>query len=344
VDSLSSSTSPALADDIIRQFPVPANNTGIGVDWVPTPQQSPEVIQKLLPKLDALGARWVVFLNDGTNIGANDDLVRALVARGIEPVMRVYTPNGAPITGDLEAMVRHYTSLGVHYFQLFNEPNLRSENQGNPPDPAAYVDQWLEAARAVVRGGGYPGFGALAPDGDVNDLTFLRQALTRLRDLAPPDVLRKTWLAAHPYSFNRPASDPERLGFRRVEQYDQVARSVLGRSLPIIATETGVYVGDHQDPKYPPVSPDAQRATLIQELNTLLTRRPAYVLGANFWMIANGPDHQFDRMALFNPDGSPTEAALAWQQWWADQNQSHAAHALAASDRSGAPPAHPPDR
>ena len=79
-----------------------------------------------------MGVKWVTFLNNGANIGDNDYLVKKLTDAGIEPVMRIYSPTLQPLQGDIEGMVRHYTALGVHYFQPFNEPNLNCENPGRP--------------------------------------------------------------------------------------------------------------------------------------------------------------------------------------------------------------------
>jgi hypothetical protein len=55
--------------------------------------------------------KWMVILNNGTKIGSNDYLVKQLAANGIMPIMRIYTPNGQPIEGDLGALVRHYRQL-----------------------------------------------------------------------------------------------------------------------------------------------------------------------------------------------------------------------------------------
>ena len=65
-----------------------------------------------------MNVRWVVLLNDHSNLEQNEYLVDQLVANGIEPVMRVYTPGLEPISGDLGELVRHYKERGVDYFQL----------------------------------------------------------------------------------------------------------------------------------------------------------------------------------------------------------------------------------
>ena len=125
--------------------------------------QSPDVVDHFVNEAVNMGMKWVVFLNEGANIGANDYLVHQLTQAKLEPVMRVYTPGLTPIGGDLESMVHHYSDLGVRYFQLYNEPNLMVETNGQYPDADRYLDLWLPAAQQVVAGGGLPGIGALSP-------------------------------------------------------------------------------------------------------------------------------------------------------------------------------------
>ena len=135
--------------------------------WIPTTQQSPATVDRFVAEAQRMGVKWVTFLNDGATVSDNDYLVSKLVGAGIEPIMRVYSPTIAPLTGDIEGMVRHYTAMGVHYFQPFNEPNLNCENPDGKVSVDRYLDAWVPAAQAIVRGGGLPGFGSMAPGGDV---------------------------------------------------------------------------------------------------------------------------------------------------------------------------------
>src|SRR5207244_2934658 len=141
--------------------------------------------------------KWVTFLNDGANIGQNDYLVSKLVGAGIEPVMRLYSSTLEPIKGDIESMVRHYVGKGVHYFQPLNEPNLNSEQPDSAASVDRYVDTWIPAAQAIIRGGGLPGFGSLAPGGDKDDIAFLKEAVAGLRTRGQLGMLDKGWLSMH---------------------------------------------------------------------------------------------------------------------------------------------------
>lgn len=289
----------------LEAFPRPPADNGRGMHWIPTVRSSPAVVDRFVRELVDMNIKWVVFLNDGANIGDNDYLVRQLVAHGIEPVMRVYTNGLEPISGDLGAMVRHYTGLGVHYFQLYNEPNVAAENGGASPDVNRYLDLWLPAAKVVVANGGLPGFGALSPGGDVDDRAFLRDALLAIRARGETAALDRAWLSSHNYAGERPLSDPD--GFLRFRQYDAIIRSILGRPMPIIGTEGGSYtVG--------PVDQAKQIEQVLGAYRYMLQREP-YNFAYTYWIIANraggGHDPAWEWQALFRSDWtSPLVEAL----------------------------------
>ena len=250
---------------------------------------------------------WVTFLNDDASIGGNDYLVKQLVSNGIMPVMRVYTPNGRPIQGDLGAMVRHYRALGVQYFQLYNEPNNNGENVDGRPNVERYLDQWTAAARVVQENGGLPGFGALSPGGNLDDLTFLDQALAGLKARGQVNLLDRAWLALHNYSFNRPIDYVgDQHSYLTFRQYDAIIRRHLGRSLPMIGTEGGTHPGNDFDKRYPVV--DASRQTqLVMDSYRYMARpdREPYYFAFTYWIIANetggGHEPAWSRHALFQP-------------------------------------------
>ena len=301
----------ALAD-----FPRPAADNGRGVHWIPTTSQSREVVDRFVEEAKAMKMKWVVFLNNGTDVGPNDYLVTRLAEAGIMPVMRVYTPNGAPVKGDLAALVRHYLPLGVHYYQLYNEPNLSLENQGRRPDVASYLDKWIPAAKEVARAGGLPGFGALAPGGEVDDLQFLREALDGIIRRGEEAVLDKAWLSVHNYLFNRPLDhDRDSNGFAKFRWYDRIVREKLGRSLPMIGTEGGTHVGAHNDSSLPPVSDQDLVRRVMGAYEHVGRGAEPYNFAYTYWLLANeaggGTDPSFSHQALIKPHGaSPLVEAL----------------------------------
>lgn len=279
----------------LSAFPRPPADNGRGIHWIPTTRQAPQVIDKYVQEAVDMGIKWVTFLNDGTNVGANDYLVKKLVENGIEPVMRIYTDGGARISGDLSSLVRHYKALGVNYYQLYNEPNLRIENQGQAPDPKAYVDKWLPAAKAVIEAGGYPGFGSLSPTpglapgaapGDMDDLKFLREGLQEIKRRGETGVLDRSWLSVHNYG----------RAHLRVRDYDRIVQEELGRSMPQIGTEAGIYPGDTLS--------EEEAVQVVAQAYNYLPQREDYYFAYTYWIIANesgqgAPDRSWDHQALF---------------------------------------------
>jgi hypothetical protein len=270
----------------LDEFPRPAGDNGRGIHWVPTGSQPKEVIDRFVREAREMKITWVTFLNDDSAVGTNDYLVQQLVANGIMPVMRVYTPQGRLIQGDLGAMVQHYRALGVHYFQLYNEPNNNGENVDGRPNVERYLDQWT-AAQVVVANGGLPGFGALSPGGNMNDLQFLDQALTRLRERGQLHLLDRAWFVLHNYSFNRPVEDAtDQHGYLSFRRYDAIIRRHLGRSLPMIGTEGGTHPGNDFDKRYPVVD-EARQVQLVHDGYGYLENREPYYFAYSYWIIAN---------------------------------------------------------
>lgn len=310
-------------------FPRPEGDNGRGMHWVPTTSSPPEVVDRYVAEAKQMGVKWMVFLNDGADSSKNDYLVQQLTKAGIQPVMRIFTPGVEPIKGDVEGMVRHYTALGVKYFQPYNEPNLRAENPDATPDVDRYLANWLPAAKAIVRGGGLPGFGALAPGGDANDVRFLRQALSTLKERGEAGALDKAWLSIHNYAWNlyepgrvpgdvqgrnpegsvrRPGEQAGDAGFLRFRAYQREVQQALGREMAILSTEGGAFAGDQQDKTLPALT-DATATEAVQQAYLYMRdRREPWNLAYTYWTIANeaggGTDPAFTKQALFRADGS----------------------------------------
>ena len=69
----------------VEAFPTPPHDNGWGMHWIPTVKQDRGVVDRFVAELARMHIKWVVFLNDGTNIGDNDYLVERLVASGMMP-------------------------------------------------------------------------------------------------------------------------------------------------------------------------------------------------------------------------------------------------------------------
>ncbi|MCB0034873.1 MAG: hypothetical protein KDE51_12660, partial [Anaerolineales bacterium] len=227
----------------VESYPRPAGDNGWGIHWMPTVSQSPADVDRFIAEVRKMHIKWVVFLNDNTNIGDNDYLVEQLVANGIMPIMRIYRDSVLPYDGELGPMVAHYRRKGVFYFQLYNEPNVNIENNQGAANPNAYAVTWAAAARDVVNNGGLPGLGALSPGGEYNHLLFLERTLRAIKFNGDEHLLNRAWISLHNYHGLRALDDTG--GFLMFREYDKIVQAALGRSLPIIGTEGGSYSPDN---------------------------------------------------------------------------------------------------
>jgi hypothetical protein len=299
----------------LSAYPRPDGDNGRGMHWIPTTDQSPSAIDRFVAEARRMGVKWVTLLNNGANVGDNDYLVKKLVGAGIEPIMRLWTPTLQPIAGDVEAMVRHYVAEGVHYFQPYNEPNLNSEQPDGKVSVDRYVDNWIPAAQAIVRGGGLPGFGSMAPGGDMDDQQFLTQALDALKQRGRLNLLDKAWLSMHNYTHNHPIQEPYTDGFFKFRNYHKILSDALGRDLPIIGTEGGTFVGEQEDPSMPAADAGTVAQWATQAYAYMRDRREPWNFAYSFWTIANdaggGSDPRFNAEALFKGDGSVSQVVTA---------------------------------
>ncbi|MCA9899725.1 MAG: hypothetical protein KC433_16150 [Anaerolineales bacterium] len=275
-----------------QAFPVPSGNNGWGMHWIPTVSQEKGVVDQFVAEVVRMHIKWVVFLNEGTQIGDNDYLVERLVANGIMPVMRLYRSGVLPYDGNIGPMVAHYRAKGVYYFQLYNEPNVNVENHQGFANPNQYAEAWAAAAREVIANGGFPGLGALSPGGEYNHYDFLARTLQALKFNGDEALLNRAWLSVHNYHGVRPYDDPD--GFLLFRKYDEIVQSHLGRSLPMIGTEGGSYSADRN-----------VELELIRYQYTYMRDAEPYFLAFSYWLLANraggAHDSTWEWQALFKP-------------------------------------------
>jgi hypothetical protein len=265
----------------LEAFPRPLGDNGWGIHWIPTVSQEPGVVDRFINEAVRMHIKWVVFLNDGSNIGDNDYLVDRLVDAGIMPVMRIFRSNVLPYDGNLTAMVAHYRAKGVYYFQLYNEPNVNAENSQGFANANQYALTWASAARDVIEGGGFPGIGALSPGGAFDHNTFLERTIQALRRNGDIWLLNRTWLSVHNYHGVRSLADEG--GFLLFRKYDEIIRNQLNRSIPMIGTEGGSYSAN------PLVEKD-----LIMFQYTYMRQAEPYFFAFSHWLIANGVAGSWD--------------------------------------------------
>ncbi len=194
-------------------YPRPANDNGRGVHYAPTIlAQPPEMVDFFVTELLALNMKWVKIMQGDLPKIEHQYLIEQLVAHDIEPVLRVYKPYNEPYE-HLPALVQAGLPLGVHYYELYNEPNIGGFPGGWYDGQAISVehmlDVWLPAAEAIQQAGGYPGLPSLAAGGDYDDMKFLANFLDGVKARGRTDLLQRAWIPLHNYFFNHPFNYPE---------------------------------------------------------------------------------------------------------------------------------------
>ncbi len=264
-----------------QAFPTPPGDNGWGMHWVPSTSQERGVVDRFVAEMVKMHIKWVVFLNDGTDIGRNDYLVDKLVANGIMPVMRLYRSGVLAYDGNIYEMVVHYRAKGVYYYQLYNEPNVNIENHQGFANPNQYAQAWAAAARAVISAGGLPGIGAFSPGGAYDHNEFLARTLQALEYNGESHLLNHAWLSVHNYHGLRAYDDPG--GFLLFRKYDEIVRSHIGRSLPMIGTEGGSYSPD----------PHVETQFIAHHYGYMRDAEP-YFLAYSTWLLANKEGGHYD--------------------------------------------------
>ena len=196
----------------LADYPRPPADNGRGLHWSPGNQpQPPEITDYFVDELLAMNIKWVKFLQDDAPTVTDPYLVEQLVANNIEPIMRVYQPRNERYR-HLPELVKAATALGVHYFELFNEPNVAGPAGGwtedEAPDVGKIVELWIVAAQEVHAAGGHPSLLPLATGGSIDDMIFLRQFLDGVQARGQADLLPRSWLPVHNYFLNHPFDYP----------------------------------------------------------------------------------------------------------------------------------------
>ena len=233
--------SPQPDKNRLAAYPRPEEDNGRGVHWSPTNQPLPrEVVDYFVSELRAMNIKWVKFLQDDQPHVTDPYLVQQLAANDIEPVLRVYKPFNEPYA-HLAELVAEAGDMGVHYFELYNEPNLAGPaggwREGEAVNVARMVDLWILAAREVHAAGGHSSLPPPAAGGTLDDLVFLCRFLDGLRARGQADLLPGAWIAVHNYFLNHPLdypNDPVNLRSTPLTEVEIAARELTPEQVEAI--------------------------------------------------------------------------------------------------------------
>jgi hypothetical protein len=256
-------------------------------------------------------AGWLVLLSE-TSRAIPETFISGLVSNGITPIIHfpLRLPD-APSAADLKAILNAYAKWGAKHVILFDKPNDRSAWTGSGWSQSNlvenFLDRFIPLANECLKAGLTPVFPALEPGGSYWDLSFLRTALIALQRRGQKNLIANMALSAYGYTYDHllnwglggperwsgnkpyitPADSQDQKGFRNFEWVDAVAKSILGKSLPIILLGLSQISG-----KVDELYTDEQRLEAVKGI--LATLRSSQeedlcaqsLLAGNFWLLA----------------------------------------------------------
>lgn len=268
-----------------------------------------------------------------------------LLSIGITPVVRLYLGRwgAAPMNLFWRDIMLAFRSVGVRWFEFYNEPNLDVEwPMGTDPDWRNFegmikplMDNWLTWAEFTISIGGYPGFIPLAESDHPRYAAvrwmdeFLNYLHSAHKERFRAVLANGAYCATHPYILNHfyqtvPGGGP--FALRRPEEqradepgwhfeypYDPVCqRSDPGRT---------VYGGTAQTPYGDPVGLIAMGRMFNERCAMLFGSSAIPVLGTEggIWPFRNGVFQQDNRYPPYTEQNHP-EATAAMFKWISEQS------------------------
>jgi hypothetical protein len=327
----------------------------IGLHYFPdTLHYREQDLETWLPEIKALGASWLT-IQSPSERAIPEHFISGLTNAGVEPIIHLRCDL------DLKNQENHfsiyfenYARWGAKYLAIFDRPNTRKSwlpgQWGQTDLVENYLDLFIPLAENALLAGLNPILSPLEPGGDYWDLAFLQSTLQSLLRRGKKEIIEKLIIGAYAWTSNKPlnwgAGGPEswpnsqpyytpdgsedHLGFRIYEWYQSIARSELGKPLPIIALGAGcrekdarlqaeqnmeiiLFINDRNRMNSP--KEDSGNHLSIQSDSALSDEIPDEVLAINLWLLATSPDDPFQSDAWFSSDGSTKPIVNALKQW-----------------------------
>lgn len=236
----------------LQTWPRPERDNGRCMHYLQYPAGDSFEVWEQITRLEQIGARWVlVNYTDRTQLFQMAPLfARAGIMVLWRPFVRPYEDYD-----HWAEDVRFLRSLGLPpYIQVYNEPSLAGEWDGQPVDQAAFLDHLAPAVKAVYDAGGFPGLQTINPD-------WTRAILQRLKADGLDTTFDRLWYAAHMYGGNHPPEYDADI-YSVIGGFQAEARAFedeIGFVPPFIAGEGGWRIGEAGDTRYPAITEDLHR-------------------------------------------------------------------------------------
>lgn len=281
-----------LRDDLepleLKDWPRPPNDNGMGIHFLAGGYYSEQDLDKQIARMKELHLKWATVIYTDENhleLAArkfSEAGIMVVWRKTLRPYQR-YFAWGRDI-----AILKKYNL--PPYMQLYNEPELPVEWDGQAVDRDRFMNNLLQAAKDVYNAGGYPGIQLLDED-------WLREFINQVYARQGQALFHRMFFIPHAYGLNHPPDYQEDingvLGFRA---YATIFFKRLGFVPPFIVGEGGWKIGSHEDDRFPPIDEERHRDYTLAVYDWFRTGKlshggklPDYLFAFNMWMLS-GPD------------------------------------------------------
>lgn len=243
----------------LQEWPRPANDNGLCLHNTAVAYNDEADIDLQISRLQSMNMRWTLI-----HYGDEQQLLRAAPRYRDAGITVVWRKNVRSFDRyyDWGRDVQLLLDMGVPpYMQLYNEPSLPAEWDGQPIDQQLFLDNLMLAVEQTYNAGGYVGLQFVNDD-------WLLAALREIKARGGEQVFQRMFLVPHPYGLNHPpdyTADPNGvLGFLHQAR---IIEEEIGFVPPMIAGEGGWKWNATDDRNFPPISPELHRDYHVELFN-----------------------------------------------------------------------------
>jgi len=284
----------------LEQYPRPKNDTGIGFRYYrDTHHYGEDDLDFWVPKLKAMGVSWLILLSDCAH-PIPRFFIQELELNDIEPVIGLHPPKVKPFNQDtLKSVIEAYAQVGVRYLYTYYEPNMMDQwswdDWSRPELGKRFMEMLIPCLVRMQEAGLCPLLPPLRPGGNYQESAFLREILKAIRSQKEPLFETLAVCVQAPPLW-------EGQGFYPFERYDRIINGEVGRSLPLLVTDSG------------PLEQDEVNAEgVVASAARLQEGLPRYLLNTSFGLLAS---QEGSPEAWYKPDGGRALAVQALKEFW----------------------------
>ncbi len=283
----------------------------LGFHYYPdTDHYSDSDLNTWLPILESTGASWLTLQAKGSK-NIPEHFLAALKASGIQPIIHICEPIGSLRMAQVYTALKTYADAGVNYVLFYDRPNMRASwpasTWSHESLISRYVDGLLPILEAQLEMGMLPTLPPLEPGGDYWDTAFLESLLALMQKRVDAAIMDKLTLSIYMWTYGRPVDwgqggqvawpdarpyrspmgSQDQRGFQINEWYQEIARKILGRTLPVLV------VGGGAGPSEAYATTEARQLGNNEVARHLAQEGlPEEILNFNFYPLATAENHQ----------------------------------------------------